>query len=186
MAFAGSRYGVLYSFCGNGGSCPHGANPQAGVIRAASGNLYGTTGSGGAHNRETVFELTPPAQSGDTWTETALYSFCPVLVCPDGQDPTAGLIYAAGSLYGSTGSGGLNNSGTVFVLVSPAKPGGLWAETVLQLMLGWPLLRRGDSHGWTDPERCGQFVRHCRRRVWRCWHCVRSCGWSLQGISCAR
>ena len=50
---------------------------------------------------------------------------------PDGQAPTVGLIYAAGSLNGSTGRGGLNNSGTVFALVSPAKPAGLWTETVL-------------------------------------------------------
>ena len=42
----------------------------------ASGNLYGTTGSGGVNDRRgTVFELTPPATSGESWTESILWSF---------------------------------------------------------------------------------------------------------------
>ena len=44
VAFAGPRYGILYSFpCSPVFSCPDGSDPSAGVIRDASGNLYGTT-----------------------------------------------------------------------------------------------------------------------------------------------
>ena len=35
------------------------ASPYAGLIADASGNLYGTTGHGGANGRGTVFELSP-------------------------------------------------------------------------------------------------------------------------------
>jgi uncharacterized repeat protein (TIGR03803 family) len=36
-----------------------GANPNAGLIFGLSGNLYGTTGQGGASNEGTVFEINP-------------------------------------------------------------------------------------------------------------------------------
>jgi hypothetical protein len=50
VAFAGPRYGILYSFpCSPVFSCPDGLDPSAGVIRDASGNLYGTTSFGGAN-----------------------------------------------------------------------------------------------------------------------------------------
>jgi len=46
---------VLHTF-GNG---QDGAEPIGGMIFDASGNLYGTTFNGGAHNGGTVFEITP-------------------------------------------------------------------------------------------------------------------------------
>jgi uncharacterized repeat protein (TIGR03803 family) len=103
---------VLYSFCSVGGSnCTDGAQPYAGLIRDASGNLYGTTTSGGAFGG-TVFKL------DNTNHETVLYSFCSVggSNCTDGAQPYAGLIRdTAGNLYGTTNSGGANNfHGTVF------------------------------------------------------------------------
>jgi len=45
---------VLHSFTGSDGS-----SPEAGLIRDASGNLYGTTRFGGSDRRGTVFEITP-------------------------------------------------------------------------------------------------------------------------------
>lgn len=51
---------VLYSFC-SGPNCTDGADSQAGLIRNAVGNLYGTTRVGGANGEGTVFKLTPPS-----------------------------------------------------------------------------------------------------------------------------
>src|SRR3989442_831738 len=86
---------TLYS---SGGS--DGADPNAGLIADASGNLYGTTNSGGANGYGTVFKVTP------TGTETVLYSFTGG---SDGTYPLAGLIAdASGNLYGTTYFGGAN------------------------------------------------------------------------------
>ena len=93
---------TLYSFTGSDG-----AHPYAGLIADASGNLYGTTNSGGANGYGTVFKVTP------TGTETVLYSF----TGSDGAYPVAGLIAdASGNLYGTTYYGGANGYGTVFKL----------------------------------------------------------------------
>src|ERR1022692_4521184 len=56
-------------------------------------------------------------------TLTTLYSFCSQSGCPDGANPTAGLVQATnGDLYGTTtaGGSGINNGGTVFRIT----PGG--------------------------------------------------------------
>jgi uncharacterized repeat protein (TIGR03803 family) len=117
---------VLHSF--NGGD---GANPAAGLIFDAAGNLYGTTTGGGTSGYGTVFELTP--MGGGGWTETILYSFGNGT---DGAIPYAGLIFdAAGNLYGTTfGGGPYGGAGTVFELTPTA--GGGWTETVLHSFNG--------------------------------------------------
>ena len=105
---------MLYSFC-SVASCTDGAQPFAGLLQDAVGNLYGTTltggaGQGGSGSGGTVFELAPPAQSGGPWTEAVLYSFCSVAACADGSNPYAGLIQdAAGNFYGTTNTGGARN-----------------------------------------------------------------------------
>jgi uncharacterized repeat protein (TIGR03803 family) len=99
---------VLWSF-GNG---TDGANPQAGLIFDAAGNLYGTTYSKGSNGGGTVFELSPAA--GGTWTEQVLHNFGSGT---DGAKPQAGLIFdGAGNLYGTTSLGGSYNGGAVFRL----------------------------------------------------------------------
>lgn len=97
---------VLYSFAGGS----DGANPQAGLTTDSSGNLYGTTYSGGAHNRGTVFKITPKG------VETVLYSFCPKYpTCSDGFNVSAGLITdSSGNLYGTAYAGGAHSLGSVF------------------------------------------------------------------------
>jgi hypothetical protein len=117
---------VLYSFCAQGaGYCTDGTELSAGLIMDRSGNLYGTTGGGGAYKYNgTVFELTPPAKGKIAWTETVLYSFCAQggAACTDGAGPFAGLIMDwSGNLYGTTYEGGANcqpnyGCGTVFEL----------------------------------------------------------------------
>jgi len=129
---------VLYRFCAQGGgNCTDGAFPEAGVIRDASGNLYGTTDGGGAVGEGTVFELTPPAPGKTLRKEKVLYSFCQQPDCVDGRFPDAGLIQdASGNLYGTTDEGGAAGGGTVFELTPPAPGKTLWTETVLLLRAG--------------------------------------------------
>ena len=106
---------VLYSFKGAG----DGISPEAGVIRDASGNLYGTTVAGGASSGGTIFKLAPPVAKGKPWTETVLYSFCADGggMCTDGGYPGAGLIEdSGGNFYGTASLGGAYNYGAVFEL----------------------------------------------------------------------
>jgi uncharacterized repeat protein (TIGR03803 family) len=100
---------TLYNFTG----ASDGGDPQAGVIRDSSGNLYGTTVAGGVANGGVVYKVDTAGN------ETVLYSF----TCgSDGCTPYAGLIRdPAGTLYGTTAFGGKyglgrNGSGVVFEL----------------------------------------------------------------------
>jgi uncharacterized repeat protein (TIGR03803 family) len=107
-------FSTLYNFCGQA-SCADGVNPEAGLVQAGDGYLYGTTsGGGGANYSGTVFRISP---SG---VFTTLYSFCAKANCADGANPRAGLVRASdGNLYGTTYFGGANGAGTVF-RISPA------------------------------------------------------------------
>jgi uncharacterized repeat protein (TIGR03803 family) len=112
---------VLHNFGGG----TDGAEPNAGLVMDAAGNLYGTTTLGGAHGDGTAFELTPVA--GEGWTEKMLHSFSGTT---DGSQPWAGLTFdAAGNLYGTTTGGGAYNGGTVFELLPQAS--GQWLGRVL-------------------------------------------------------
>jgi uncharacterized repeat protein (TIGR02543 family) len=117
---------LLYNFTGG----TDGAEPYAGLIFDAAGNLYGTAAYGGTHyycytGCGTVFELTPAAGGG--WTAQVLHTFGNGA---DGQNPTASLIFdAAGNLYSTTTGGGTYLDGTAFELTPTA--GGGWTETVL-------------------------------------------------------
>jgi len=120
---------VLWSF-GNG---TDGSAPYAGLTMDASGNLYGTTWTGGIYSNPnvgsggTVFKLTTAGN------ESVLWSFGNGT---DGALPYAGLLMdAAGNLYGTTWSGGTgglrNDAGTVFELTPPSTGGGNWSESIL-------------------------------------------------------
>jgi uncharacterized repeat protein (TIGR03803 family) len=114
-----------------------GAEPDAGLIADPSGNLYGTTASGGLcspHRRGcgTVFELSPPAHGRTNWSETVLHTFTGA----DGDSPQASLTRdAAGNLYGTTYGGGTHHQGTVFRLTPTGSPG-IYTETVLASLTG--------------------------------------------------
>jgi uncharacterized repeat protein (TIGR03803 family) len=117
---------VLYSFTGSPGD---GANPIAGLILDASGNLYGTTVIGGTNGVGTVFEL---VNSSGTYSEKVLYSF--TNFGGDGAYAYGGLIMdASGNLYGTTYSGGTNGAGTIFEL---ANSSGTYSEKVLYSFTG--------------------------------------------------
>jgi uncharacterized repeat protein (TIGR03803 family) len=133
---------VLYNFQG----VPDGATPVGAVVFDQQGNLYGATREGGSsscasiYQCGSVYQLSPPAQQGDPWTETVLYIF-QGNAHKDGASPQGGLIIdSAGNLYGTTAYGGTGNCvllgilmgcGTVFELSPPEQKGGAWTETVL-------------------------------------------------------
>lgn len=114
---------ILHNFRHNG---LDGTVPGSSLVFDASGNLYGTTASGGSYNQGTVFELAQGA--GGSWTEITLYSFG---ADKDGKDPYSNVIFdSAGNLYGTTSEGGDHaNGGTLFELMP--QTGGLWTETIL-------------------------------------------------------
>jgi len=122
---------VLYAFTGG----TDGGNPEAGLIRDAEGNLYGTTVDGGLTTNSgygVVFKL------DTSGTETVLYSFTGGT---DGANPYAGLVRdPAGNLYGTTYGGGRrfgnNGFGVVFEI------GADGTETVLHTFKG----RAGGAH----------------------------------------
>jgi uncharacterized repeat protein (TIGR03803 family) len=106
-------YSDIYDFCAKKG-CDDGSSPSGRLVPDTSGNLYGTTGTGGAHGQGEVYVLTP-AKKG--WSLSILYSFCTGETCPDGQSPTGALHIDSGqNIFGTTGAGGANNSGTVYEL----------------------------------------------------------------------
>jgi uncharacterized repeat protein (TIGR03803 family) len=109
---AGYREQVVHDFCARAG-CPGGVTPRAGLVADAAGSLYGTSYGGGV-GAGTVFQLTyDPATH--KWINRVLHKFCLRSGCADGADPQGGLILdGAGSLYGTTTSGGAFNAGTVF------------------------------------------------------------------------
>ena len=108
---------VLYSFTGGA----DGGLPNAGVIRDLAGNLYGTTGAGGASGEGVVYELD---MAGN---ETALYSFTGGA---DGDGPNGLIRDSAGNLYGTTYSGGGGSTGVVYKLDATGR------ETVLYTFAG--------------------------------------------------
>jgi uncharacterized repeat protein (TIGR03803 family) len=86
-----------------------GVYPNGGLLRDASGDLYGTTLNGGSPGGfGVVYKL------GTTGKETVLYTFGPK---PDGSSPNGELLQdAAGNLYGTTVHGGANDCGTIYKL----------------------------------------------------------------------
>jgi uncharacterized repeat protein (TIGR03803 family) len=85
---------VLHNFAGYPSD---GANPYAGVLIDAKGNLYGTTYSGGSSDYGTVYELSKKGKL------TLLHSFAE----SDGIGPIKGLLRdAKGNFYGTAVGGG--------------------------------------------------------------------------------
>lgn len=101
---------VLHSFTGGN----DGANPYAGPIMDALGNLIGTTTYGGPGGAGTVFAL---VNRSGTYIEQVLYSFSGG---SDGSFPESSLsMDGFGNLYGTTYSGGAHGEGTVFEAFHP-------------------------------------------------------------------
>ena len=118
---------VLHTFTGTDG-----ADPEAGLVMDASGNLYGTTAGGGSVGDGAVFKLLPDGSGG--YNESVLYSFAG---SADGAVPQDGVVLdSSGNLYGTTSGGGNGSLSTVFEL-APNGSGG-YTESVLHLFSGTP------------------------------------------------
>lgn len=114
---------VLYSF--RGATANDGVLPLAGLVMDSSGNLFGTTSTGGASQAGIVFEL---VSLNGSYVERVLHSFVGGL-SGDGQGPQAGLVMDSnGNLFGTTVVGGDSGDGTVFELVNSS---GSYTESVL-------------------------------------------------------
>ena len=99
-----------------------GSFPQAGLVRDAKGNLYGTTYYGGGSDVGTVFKVTSKGK------ETVLHNFSGA---PGGAYPYANLVLdSKGNLYGTTFQGGPSNDGIVFKIAPSGK------ETTLHAFSG--------------------------------------------------
>ncbi|MBZ5574365.1 MAG: hypothetical protein LAO09_21115 [Acidobacteriia bacterium] len=97
---------TLYTFCSQP-SCADGKSPQAKLIQAADGNLYGTTYQGGISDCGTIFTMAP---NGSLKT---LHLFDGT----DGCTPIGSLLQATdGNLYGTTCCDGANHRGTIFIV----------------------------------------------------------------------
>jgi uncharacterized repeat protein (TIGR03803 family) len=120
---------ILWSF----GKGTDGSLPDATLIAAKDGTLYGVTENGGSSTAcqggcGTVFSLQPPKHGRTAWTEQVLWSFSG----SDGYDPIGALLLdATGALYGTTAQGGPSGGGTAFKLAPPAQGQSAWTETML-------------------------------------------------------
>jgi uncharacterized repeat protein (TIGR03803 family) len=121
------REAVLQSFK-NGD--PKGSEPMGGLVVDSSGNLYGTTESGGAyHLFGTAFKLLP--QPDGTWVERVIHSFggpTDPTCCSEGNL----IMDRNGNVYGSAGSS---------FKLSPRAAG--WTEAIVHDFTG----KNGDGLG---------------------------------------
>ena len=120
------KFKVIHHFCASG-ACSDGSDPEAGLIMDVTGNLYGTTATGGAFNDGTIFELiqTQP----EKYKLKTLYNFCSQANCADGEIPEARLTYegaqtgalydGSSPLYGVAEHGGAGGAGVAYQLKLP-------------------------------------------------------------------
>ncbi len=105
----GSGYAVLHTF---GSSTNEGTGPSAALVVGSDGALYGTTVAGGSNNAGTIFKLNPDGSG-----YSVLHRFPGLPAGGDGvgsESPARLLPTGDGTLYGTTGKGGLNGGGTIF------------------------------------------------------------------------
>ena len=98
----GNNFAVLHHF-----NITDGEQPEAGLILASDGLLYGSTSNGGTFGKGTIFKI-----------DTAGGSFATVHHFDgdnDGEEPRGRLVQAGDTnLYGVTHSSGANNAGTLY------------------------------------------------------------------------
>jgi uncharacterized repeat protein (TIGR03803 family) len=114
------KFAVFHSFCTSTvGTCYDGTYPWW-LTLGKNGDLYGTTNWGGPGSGGTQCQ---DHGCGIFYTIsykgvlTPLYNFCLATGCPDGAGASSGVILASnGDFFGTSGSGGANNFGTIFTI----------------------------------------------------------------------
>jgi uncharacterized repeat protein (TIGR03803 family) len=112
----GWTWNAIFTFTASK-AATEGSNPNGTPALDSSGNVYGTTTTGGTYGYGTVYRL-KPAGTGKPWTEKLLISFDSVQANPYG-----GIVFdPSGNIYGTTTAGGKPTEGTVYELVAPVAP----------------------------------------------------------------
>jgi hypothetical protein len=140
----------LYAFAGGS----DGQNPMSTLVPYGKAGYLGTTQSGGANGRGTIFELVPPTKANPAWTEIKLLD----LAIAYGAQSVSGMVRTKkGSYYGVTqigGNGTCQSAGTVvgcgvfFELTPPAAGQSSWSYDVIYAFQG-----QGDGASpWGTPS----------------------------------
>ncbi len=126
----GSAESLLWTFCYVSNSYPNGENPESQLMLDASGNLFGTTVSGGASNSGGTFELSPQSGGGYAFAVLSNAAAQTSSTCIAPAAAEGALVEdSAGNIFGTEVHGGTSNCGSVFEL-SPQAGGG-YIKTVL-------------------------------------------------------
>jgi uncharacterized repeat protein (TIGR03803 family) len=123
--------------------------PQGGLIMDSSGDLLGTTKTGGTYGDGSIFELTYSAGSGYATAISILYSFSANTGGdnPDGKNPYGGVIMDSnGDLFGTARAGGTVGDGTIWELPYTAGSGYATATTTLYIFTGSTDGKQPDSN----------------------------------------
>jgi hypothetical protein len=113
---------VLHSFDYHKGDGP----PASALTLDGSGNIYGSSQSGGPAHRGAIFELSPGRSRGQ-WVERLLYTFGPCNLC---GVPSNGMALRSGVLYGFTSFQVVGSADVAFSVAPPAH-GSVWTFTDL-------------------------------------------------------
>ena len=106
----GGTLTTLFEF-GEGQTEENGSFPQAALVQNSDGDFYGTTASGGADDKGTIFKITPEGAL------TTLFEFGGREAEDNGRDPVVPLVQDShGDFYGTTRYGGADDKGTVFTM----------------------------------------------------------------------
>jgi uncharacterized repeat protein (TIGR03803 family) len=106
---SGQTYTILHAF----GTNVMGLYPQAPLVQADDGTLYGTTVFGGAADQGQVFKVNP---DGSGYVVIKNFSGLTDGTNSDGAVPFAGLLLSGNTLYGTANQGGNYGCGTVFAV----------------------------------------------------------------------
>jgi len=151
----GTGFTNLYSFSAPSNSPPYGNNDgdrPAGPLLLLGNTLYGTANDGGTSDEGTLFSI-----KTDGSGFAVLHNFQGS--SGDGAYPYGALLLAGHTLYGTTASGGVNGSGTVFAMNTDGSGYGLLysftsgvdgAEPTGSLVLSGSTLYGASDNGGTN------------------------------------